>query len=345
MKEAYKKAGVDIELANNIISRIKPIIHSTHIPGVMGGIGNFAGLFSLAQEKINDPVLVSGTDGVGTKLMIANLLDKHNTIGIDLVAMCVNDILVCGAKPLFFLDYLATGKLEEEKMTDIIQGITEGCKIAGCALLGGETAEMPGFYQKGEYDLAGFAVGIVERTKLITGHDIIPGDKVIGLASSGLHSNGFSLVRKILLAEREADLSQKVPLLELTLGEELLKPTRIYVSAILSLLKAYHIKGIAHITGGGFLDNIPRILPENLAVQIYQDKWPVLPIFKLIQEKGNINIQEMFHTFNMGIGLVLIVAAKDQEAILTKLHQLSETAYLIGEVIKKTEKDKTVYLN
>lgn len=345
MKEAYKKAGVDIELANSIISRIKPIIHSTHIPGVMGGIGNFAGLFSLAQEKINDPVLVSGTDGVGTKLMIANLLDKHNTIGIDLVAMCVNDILVCGAKPLFFLDYLATGKLEEEKMTDIIQGITEGCKIAGCALLGGETAEMPGFYQKGEYDLAGFAVGIVERTKLITGHDIIPGDKVIGLASSGLHSNGFSLVRKILLAESEADLFQKVPLLELTLGEELLKPTRIYVSAILSLLKAYHIKGIAHITGGGFLDNIPRILPENLAVQIYQGKWPVLPIFKLIQEKGNINIQEMFHTFNMGIGLVLIVAAKDQEAILTKLHQLSETAYLIGEVIKKAEKDKTVYLN
>ncbi len=345
MKEAYKKAGVDIELANNIISRIKPIIHSTHIPGVVGGIGNFAGLFSLAQEKINDPVLVSGTDGVGTKLMIANLLDKHNTIGIDLVAMCVNDILVCGAKPLFFLDYLATGKLEEEKMTDIIHGITEGCKIAGCALLGGETAEMPGFYQKGEYDLAGFAVGIVERTKLITGHDIIPGDKVIGLASSGLHSNGFSLVREILLAESEADIFQKVPLLELTLGEELLKPTRIYVSAILSLLKAYHIKGIAHITGGGFLDNIPRILPENLAVQIYQDKWPVLPIFKLIQEKGNINIQEMFHTFNMGIGLVLIVAAKDQEAILTKLHQLSETAYLIGEVIKKAEKDKTVYLN
>ncbi len=345
MSENYKQAGVDIELANKIINEIKPIIHSTKIPGVISEIGHFAGLFSLAQEKISDPILVSGTDGVGTKLMIANLMRKHDTVGIDLVAMCVNDILTCGAKPLFFLDYLATGKLEEEKTIAIIKGIVQGCTIAGCALLGGETAEMPGLYREGEYDLAGFAVGIVERQKIITGDNIIPGDVVIGIASSGLHSNGYSLVRKILLAEGESCLTKKLPMLNSTLGEELLVPTRIYVSTILTLLREFSIKGIAHITGGGFFDNIPRILPEKVAVRIEKHKWPILPIFKLIQEKGNIATWEMFHTFNMGIGLVIIVRAEDLTAVLTRLHQLQETAYHIGEVILKTEQNGTIYLD
>ena len=343
MKEAYKKAGVDIELANSIIGKVKPMIHTTHIPGVMSEIGHFAGLFSLAQEKINDPVLVSGTDGVGTKLMIADALNKHDTIGIDLVAMCVNDILTCGAKPIFFLDYLATGKVEEAKMVDIIEGIVQGCKLAGCALLGGETAEMPGFYGNGQYDLAGFAVGIVERKKIITGKNIIPGDIAIGLASSGLHSNGFSLVRKVMLSEGESILFEKLPTLKVALGKELLKPTRIYVSSVLSLFKEFEIKGIAHITGGGFLDNIPRVLPEDVAVHINTDKWPIPPIFKLIQEKGNIDIKEMFQTFNMGIGLVLIVSSGEQEVILKRLQKLQEPAYHIGEVKTKTEKDKTIY--
>jgi len=345
MSEVYKKAGVDIELANNIINSLKPMIHSTHIPGVISEIGHFAGLFSLSQEKVEDPVLVSGTDGVGTKLMIANLMGQHDTIGIDLVAMCVNDILTCGAKPIFFLDYLATGRLEEQKMVDLIKGITDGCKIAGCALLGGETAEMPGFYKEGEYDLSGFAVGIVARKKLITGGNIIPGDIIIGLASSGLHSNGFSLVRKVLLEEANLSLTKKIASLHRTLGEELIQPTRIYVPTILNLLKEFSIKGIAHITGGGFIDNIPRILPSNLAVHIYTDKWPVLPIFSLIQEKGQIDISEMFHTFNMGIGLVLIVAAEQKESILARLSQLKESAYLIGEVAWSTEKDQRVYIH
>ncbi len=345
MKEAYKKAGVDIELANSIIGKVRPMIHATHIPGVISEIGHFAGLFSLAQEKINDPVLVSGTDGVGTKLMIADVLNKHDTIGIDLVAMCVNDVLTCGAKPIFFLDYLATGKVEEKKIADIIEGIVQGCKMAGCALLGGETAEMPGFYSDGQYDLAGFAVGIVERKKIITGKTIVPGDIVIGLASSGLHSNGFSLVRKVLLSEGESILFEKTHLFNMTLGEELLKPTRIYASSILALLKEFKIKGIAHITGGGFLDNIPRILPENVAVRIGKDKWPIPAIFKSIQEKGNINMREMFRIFNMGVGLVLIINQKDREAVLKRLQELQEPAYYIGEIIAKKEKNEAIYLD
>jgi len=340
MKDAYKKSGVDIELANSIIDKVKPMIHSTHIPGVMNEIGNFAGLFSLSQEKIEDPVLVSGTDGVGTKLMIANLINKHDTIGIDLVAMCVNDILTCGAKPIFFLDYLATGKLEKSKMFDIIKGITQGCKKAGCALLGGETAEMPGFYPKGEYDLSGFAVGIVERKKIITGENIKPGDILIGLASSGLHSNGFSLVRKILLEQEKIELNEFLGNLNISLGEELLKPTRIYVNGILSLLEKFQIKGIAHITGGGFYNNIPRILPHGTAAHIYKDSWPHLSIFKLIQDKGKISDKEMYHTFNMGIGLVMIVAAEQKKSILQDLKQSGESAYHIGEVITQDGSDE-----
>jgi phosphoribosylformylglycinamidine cyclo-ligase len=340
MKDAYKKSGVDIELANSIINKVKPMINSTHIPGVMNEIGNFAGLFSLSQEKIEDPVLVSGTDGVGTKLMIANLINKHDTIGIDLVAMCVNDILTCGAKPIFFLDYLATGKLEKSKMVDIIKGITRGCKKAGCALLGGETAEMPGFYPKGEYDLSGFAVGIVERKKIITGENIKPGDILIGLASSGLHSNGFSLVRKILLEQGKMDLNELPGNLDTSLGEELLKPTRIYVSEVLSLLEKFQIKGIAHITGGGFYDNIPRILPQGTAAHICKDNWPHLPIFKLIQDKGEISDKEMYHTFNMGIGLVMIATAEQKKSILQDLKLAGELAFHIGEVITQNGSDE-----
>jgi phosphoribosylformylglycinamidine cyclo-ligase len=345
MGNTYKKAGVDIELANSIIDKIKPLIHSTHIPGVISEIGHFAGLFSLAQENISDPVLVSGTDGVGTKLVIANLLKKHDTIGIDLVAMCVNDILTCGAKPIFFLDYMATGRLREEEALNILKGIVQGCKIAGCALLGGETAEMPGFYKDGDYDLSGFAVGLVDRKKLISGHNIVPGDTLIGLASSGLHSNGYSLVRKIFLSEGESGLNKNIPSLNLSLGEELLQPTRIYVSTILALLKEFQVKGIAHITGGGFMENIPRILPENIAVTIEKDKWPILPIFRLIEEKGNIALSEMFHIFNMGIGLVLVVAKEDEEAILTRLLQLQEQAYIIGKAQVRAETNRGIYIN
>lgn len=345
MNNTYKKAGVDIELANRIINKVKPLIHSTNIPGVISEIGHFAGLFSLSQEKLNEPVLVSGTDGVGTKLMLANQINKHDTIGIDLVAMCVNDILTCGAKPIFFLDYLATGKLEEDKMINIIKGITDGCKQAGCALLGGETAEMPGFYPEGEYDLSGFAVGIVDRKKIIDGKKIKKGNIVIGLTSSGLHSNGFSLVRKILLENKKMDLNQEYGDLGIPLGEELMKPTRIYVPTVLPLLKDFPINGLIHITGGGFYENIPRILPEETGVRIHLDCWPEKPIFKLIKEKGQIADREMYTTFNMGIGMIIIVNREDQEGILGYLEELRETAYVIGEIIPNYDPEKRVILS
>jgi len=276
--------------------------------------------------------------------MIANLMKKHDTIGIDLVAMCVNDILTCGAKPIFFLDYLATGKLEEKKMVNIIKGITDGCKMSGCALLGGETAEMPGFYREGEYDLSGFAVGIIDRKKLITGKNIHSGDILIGLASSGLHSNGFSLIRRVLLDKGNSDLKKKLTSSNRTLGEEILQPTRIYVPAILHLLKKFQVKGIVHITGGGFYDNIPRILPQNVSVNIYTDKWPISPIFKVIQEKGKINDKEMFHTFNMGIGLVIIVESKQQQSVIQDLEKSGESAYPIGKVITRMESKQKIYI-
>ncbi len=333
MADAYKKAGVDIDLAGRIIEKAKPLIHATNIPGVISEIGHFAGLFSLSQEKIADPVLISSTDGVGTKLMIASLMDKHDTIGIDLVAMCVNDILTCGAKPIFFLDYLATGKLEEKKMFDVLKGITDGCKLAGCALLGGETAEMPGFYQMGDYDLAGFAVGIADREKIITGKNIQPGDILIGLASSGLHSNGFSLVRKVLLGQGESRLKKVIKALGCQLGEELLRPTKIYVPSILHALKTCQIKGMAHITGGGFFENIPRMIPQDVSVHIYTDRWPLLPVFKIIQDEGEINDQDMFRIFNMGIGMVIVTGSDQYLSVLQDLKQSGETAYVIGEVV------------
>jgi len=332
--KSYKDAGVDITLADEIVKEIKPLISKTSIPGVIGSIGGFGGLFSLTSQKYKEPVLVSSTDGVGTKLKIAFALDKHISVGMDLVAMCVNDIVTYGAKPLFFLDYISTGKLSKKVTVDLIKGVTEGCKMANCALLGGETAEMPEFYPEGEYDLAGFAVGIVEKSKIIDGRKIKEGDLVIGIASNGLHSNGFSLVRKVLLEEKQYKMEERISSLKGSLGEELLKPTRIYVQPLLYLLKKYKILGIAHITGGGILENIPRILPEGVSVQINQKSWLKLPIFSLIQKEGKISDEEMYLTFNMGIGMVIIVSNDEALKIKEELKKIDYTSYIIGEVIK-----------
>ena len=334
MGKSYKEAGVDIDLANQIVKGIKPLISKTSIPGVLSGIGGFGGLFSLAEQNYKEPVLVSSTDGVGTKLKIAFTLNKHNTVGIDLVAMSVNDIITCGAKPLFFLDYISIGKLSKKVVVELIKGITEGCKIADCALLGGETAEMPGFYPEGEYDLAGFAVGIVEKSKIIDGRKIKKGDSVIGIASNGLHSNGFSLARKVLLEEKRYDLEKTVPSLKKTLGEELLAPTRIYVQPILCLLEKYKILGIAHITGGGIVENIPRILPEEVSVKIDRESCPTPSIFSFIQKEGKISNEEMYRTFNMGIGMVLIVRPDKAEQIINELKIIKYDSYIVGKVIK-----------
>ena len=334
MGKSYKEAGVDISLANQIVEKIKPLISKTSIPGVLGGIGGFGGLFSLAEQNYKEPVLVSGTDGVGTKLKLAFALNKHDTIGIDLVAMSVNDIITCGAKPLFFLDYISMGKLSEKVVVELIKGITEGCKMADCALLGGETAEMPGFYPEGEYDLAGFAVGIVEKNKIIDGREIKEGDLVIGLASNGLHSNGFSLVRKVLFESKKYKIDDKVSSFEEYLGEELLGPTKIYVSPVLYLLEKYKILGIAHITGGGIVENIPRILPEEVSIQVDKKSWPKPSIFTFLQKEGEICDEEMYRTFNMGIGMVLIVSQNDASKVINELKMTRYDSYIIGKVVK-----------
>lgn len=334
MTKSYKEAGVNIGLANQIVKEIKPLISKTSIPGVLSGIGGFGGLFSLTGQNYKEPVLVSGTDGVGTKLKIAFALNKHDSVGIDLVAMSVNDIITCGAKPLFFLDYISIGKLSKEVVVELIKGITEGCKMANCALLGGETAEMSGFYPEGEYDLAGFAVGIVEKNKIIDGREIKEGDSVIGIASNGLHSNGFSLARKVLLEPNKYKIDDKVSSFGEYLGEELLTPTKIYVQPILHLLEKYKILGIAHITGGGLLENIPRILPEEVSAQINQNSWPKPPIFPLIQEEGKISDEEMYRTFNMGIGMALVVRQKEALEILESLRLIGYNSYIIGKVVK-----------
>jgi len=334
MGKTYKNAGVDIDLADHIVKKIKPLISRTFIPGVLSDIGGFGGLFSLAEQNYKEPVLVSGTDGVGTKLKIAFALDKHDSVGVDLVAMCVNDIVTCGAKPLFFLDYISIGKLSEKVAVELIKGIAEGCKMANCALLGGETAEMPGFYAEGEYDLAGFAVGIVEKSKIIDGREIREGDSVIGITSNGLHSNGFSLVRKVLLEEKQYKMKKKIATLKKSLGEELLKPTRIYVKPVLYLLEKYKVLGIAHITGGGLLENIPRILPSGVSVEIDRNSWTKPPIFSLIQKEGKISDEEMYRTFNMGIGMVLIVPDGESEKILEELRLMNYDSSIVGKVIK-----------
>jgi phosphoribosylformylglycinamidine cyclo-ligase len=290
-----------------------------------------------ALKPYEEPVLVSATDGVGTKLLIAMMMDKHDTVGVDCVAMCVNDIIVQGAEPLFFLDYLATGRLLPEQAEQVIKGIADGCEQAGCALIGGETAEMPGMYSSGEYDIAGFAVGVAEKKDLLPRKDIQEGDVLIGLASSGLHSNGFSLVRKVLLQDRKHSLHEEIPALGQTLGEELLTPTRIYVKTIWTLLREFTIKGMAHITGGGFVENIPRVLPEGACALIDRSSWEIPPIFSLIQKEGAIGIEEMYQTFNMGIGMVLIVPEEEAKAVLQAAGQLGEKAWVIGNIGSGTQ--------
>lgn len=332
VSEAYKNAGVDIAAGNEAVERMKKHVKRTFRPEVMTDLGGFGALFGLNKEKYEEPVLVSGTDGVGTKLKIAFAMDRHDTIGIDAVAMCVNDIVVQGAEPLFFLDYLACDKVVPEKIEAIVEGIAEGCHQAGCALIGGETAEMPGMYAEGEYDIAGFTVGVVDKSKIINGADIAPGDTVIGLASSGVHSNGFSLVRKLLLEQEGYSLQDSVPELGGTLGDALLEPTKIYVKPLLGLLELLPVKGMAHITGGGFIENIPRMLPDHVNVDIEYGSWPILPIFELMQRKGSISGRDMFTTFNMGIGLVLVVKAEDAEKAVGFLKEQGEEAYIIGKV-------------
>ncbi|MCX7922204.1 MAG: phosphoribosylformylglycinamidine cyclo-ligase [Clostridia bacterium] len=329
----YKDAGVDVEAGYEAVRLMRSHVQRTFRPEVLTDIGGFGGLFSINKDKYSEPVLVSGTDGVGTKLKIAFLMDKHDTIGIDCVAMCVNDIVCSGAEPLFFLDYIAVGKNRPEKVADIVKGVADGCVMAGCALIGGETAEMPGFYPEEEYDVAGFAVGIVDKSKVINGKSIKEGDKLIGLASSGVHSNGYSLVRK-LLNPNDLKLKEHVEALGTSLGEELLKPTKIYVKTILDLKEKYQINGLSHITGGGFTENIPRMVPEGLRVKINKGTWPVLPIFTLLQSLGDISEKDIYNTFNMGIGMVIAVDSSIAEEVVKYLNKDTENAYLIGEIVK-----------
>lgn len=338
----YKDAGVDIEAGNRLVKNIAPLVKETYRPEVLADIGGFGALFSLHSENYRDPVLVSSTDGVGTKLKLAFLMDKHDTIGIDLVAMVVNDIVVQGAEPLFFLDYLATSHMDVERATEIIAGIANGCKEAGCSLIGGESAEMPGFYQGSEYELAGFAVGIVDKSELIDGSEIKVGDRIIGIASSGLHSNGYSLARRVLLEDSSHALDEKMPELELSLGEELLRPTRIYVRTILNVQRDFRLKGVAHITGGGLQENIVRVVPDRCQVRINLGSWPRLPIFDLIAKEGNVAEKEMLTAFNCGIGMALIVAAEEVDDILERLKGLDEQAYLIGDICKLEPGDESV---
>ncbi|MFH2091229.1 MAG: phosphoribosylformylglycinamidine cyclo-ligase [Pseudomonadota bacterium] len=331
----YADSGVDIDKASRLVDRIKVIAKSTPRSGVMGEIGGFGGLYSLNLSNISNPVLVSSTDGVGTKIKIAFMMDKHDTIGIDLVAMCVNDIIVQGAKPLFFLDYIAMGKLDNAVAEQIVLGIADGCTQAGCALIGGETAEMPGIYQQGEYDLAGFSVGMVDNTKIIDGSSIRNGHKLIGLASSGIHSNGFSLVRKILFDKCKYNVNTRLNDLGITLGEELLKPTIIYVSTILSLLRDLPIHGLVHITGGGIDENIIRVIPEACKAIVHKDAWQTPPIFKILQTQGNVSDREMHRTFNNGIGMVMVVPEKSAQEVMDRLGAMDEKAYFIGEILNR----------
>lgn len=328
----YRQAGVDIEAGEAAVERIKVLARSTFRPEVLQDLGGFGGLFALDTKGYRDPVLVAGCDGVGTKLKIAFAAGNHATIGEDCVAMCVNDILVQGAEPLFFLDYLAVGKLLPEQVEQVVTGVARGCRLAGCALLGGETAEMPGFYPPGEYDLAGFAVGVVERERIVDGSSITAGDALVGLASTGLHSNGYSLVRKILLEQAGMPLDEVPAGLGVPLAEELLRPTRIYVAAVLPLLRRFQIKGLAHITGGGLPGNLPRILPEGVQAEITEGTWEIPPVFNLIQDLGPVRREEMYRIFNMGIGYVLVVPPEQAGAVLAELSAAAVAAWRIGTV-------------
>lgn len=332
----YQEAGVDIERGNEAVELFKPIVARTMRPEVLGGLGGFGSFFALDLEKYKQPVLVSGTDGVGTKLAVAHKMGKHETIGIDCVAMCVNDVLVSGAEPLFFLDYLAVGKLDPSQVAAIVAGIAEGCTQAGCALIGGETAEMPGFYRPDEYDVAGFAVGVVERGEIIDGQQIVPGDVIVGLPSSGLHSNGFSLARKIFFEVYAWQIDRFVEEFGCTLGEEMLKPTRIYVQLVQQILQKFSIKGMAHITGGGLLENPPRILPSACHLEIEYGAWPVPPVFQLLAQGGKAAPLEMLRTFNMGIGFALILDAVNGPKLVNWLKEMGEEAYLMGQVVAGT---------
>ncbi len=334
--ESYKKAGVDVTAGYKAVSLMKEHIAKTMTSGVLTGIGGFGGLFELDLTGIEKPVLVAGTDGVGTKLKIAFLMDKHNTIGIDCVAMCVNDIICCGAKPQLFLDYIALGKNIPEKVASIVSGVAEGCVQAGCALIGGETAEMPGFYPEDEYDVAGFAVGVVDKSKVLNPDSQKAGDVLIAIKSSGVHSNGFSLVRKVFTIN-EQNLARYSPDLGSTLGECLLTPTKIYVKPVLSLIDQINVKAVSHITGGGFYENIPRSLPKNLAAKINKADVQVLPIFDLIAKTGNIPERDMFNTFNMGVGMIVSVAQEDADKAVEILRANGEDAYILGELVESTE--------
>ena len=332
--ESYKAAGVDVTAGYEAVDRIKPLVESTYIPGVMGTLGGFGGLFAPDLTGLKKPVLVSGTDGVGTKLKLAFLMDKHDTVGIDCVAMCVNDIVCSGARPLFFLDYLAVGKNLPERVEAIVSGVVEGCRQAGCALIGGETAEMPGFYPENEYDLAGFAVGLADQEKMLDGSTMEAGDLLLGLGSSGVHSNGFSLVRKALNIN-EAKLAQSIPELGCTLGEELLKPTRIYVKAVECLLHhGIHVRAISHITGGGLYENVPRMMKPGLTARIEISSYPVPAIFGIIAKEGHIPERDMYNTFNMGVGLVLAIPRQEVGRAKEVLCRAGERAYIIGSVVK-----------
>lgn len=332
MVNAYKAAGVDIEAGYESVNRIKKHVERTKRPGLLGGIGQFGAMFDLSSLNMKEPVLISGTDGVGTKLKLAFMMDQHDTIGMDAVAMCVNDIVVHGAEPLYFLDYIACGKAYPERIEAIVKGIADGCEAAGCALIGGETAEMPGLYEENEYDLAGFSVGAVEKSKLITGSTIQNGDVLVGLASSGIHSNGYSLVRKLFLDDAKIQLNDYLPELQSTLGEELLKPTKIYVKSILAAMKIIPIKGMAHITGGGFFENIPRMLPTGLGAIIHEGNWEIPPIFSLMEKIGDLNRIEMYNIFNMGIGMVIAVSPSNADKLIDLFQSLGETPSIIGTV-------------
>jgi phosphoribosylformylglycinamidine cyclo-ligase len=338
----YRDAGVDIDAGDEFVERIKPHVRATFRPEVLTDLGGFGGLFRFQADRYTDPVLVSGTDGVGTKLKIAFLMDRHDTVGIDLVAMCVNDIVVSGAEPLFFLDYFATGKLSIATAESVVKGIAEGCRQAGCALIGGETAEMPSFYSDGEYDLAGFAVGVVDRQKIIDGRRTIPGDAVIGLASTGVHSNGLSLARKVLLERSGLEIGSRLPKLDASVGDTLLTPTRIYARQVLTLAQEFQIKGVAHITGGGITDNLPRVLPAHCAALIRRGSWPILPIFQVIQERGTVPIEEMYRVFNMGIGLMVVTPPEQAEAVMKRAGELGDRAYRIGEIVTHSSDEGVV---
>ncbi len=336
----YRQAGVDIDAGDALVEAIKPLVARTVRPGVLGTIGGFGGCFALDPARYREPVLVASTDGVGTKIKLAAQLNRYDTIGIDLVAMCANDIVVQGAEPLFFLDYYATGKLDTDTGARIVEGIAEGCCLADMALIGGETAEMPGVYAPGDYDLAGFAVGIVERTKLLDGSAVKAGDALVGLASSGPHANGYSLIRKILESHQ---LSLDTAFDDTTLGEALLAPTRIYVRAALQVLAAHPVHALAHITGGGLIGNLPRVLPEGLCAVINAASWSRPPIFDWLQKQGGVADAEMYRTFNCGIGMVLIVGADDAEGVMHRLRQQRETPFLIGQVIEQTTSARVVF--